>query len=69
MDIKFQIYFDYKTIPSIQWWYITLMPAFERQRQVYFYEFQASMFYRSTSRIARIVTQRKPVSITKKSNF
>lgn len=37
---------------SLAWWHVPLNPAFERQRQVQFSVFQASLFY-INSRIAR----------------
>ena len=42
-----------------------LIPALERQKQVDIYEFKASLVYRASSRTARAVTQRNPVSKNK----
>ena len=39
-----------------------LIPALERQRQANVCEFKARLVYRESSRIARIFTQRNPVS-------
>ena len=43
-----------------------LIPALRRQMQVDRYEFEASLVYRTSSRTARTVIQRNPVS--KKQN-
>ena len=50
-----------------QWWRMHLIPALGRQRQVDLSEFEASLVYRVSSRRARAVTQRNPVSKNKKS--
>ena len=42
---------------------VPLIPALGRQRQVDLCEFKASLVYRESSRTARTVTQRNPVSI------
>jgi hypothetical protein len=42
------------------WWYMPLIPALQRQRQVDF-EFEASLVYKVSSRIATAI-QRNPVS-------
>jgi hypothetical protein len=44
------------------WWYMPLIPAFSRQRHVDFFEFKVSLVYKISSRTARNVTLRKPVS-------
>ena len=41
---------------------VPLIPAFGRQKQVELCEFEASLVYRTSSRTARAVTQRNPVS-------
>ena len=46
------------------WWRMPLIPG--RQRQVDLCEFEASLFYRASSRTARI-TQRNPVTGRKKT--
>ena len=43
-----------------------LIPALGRQRQVDLCEFKASLVYRASSRTARAVTQRNPVSKNKR---
>jgi len=45
----------------VQWWYAPLIPALRRQRQADHCEFEASLVYRMSSRIAK-ATQRNPVS-------
>lgn len=40
----------------------TLLPAFRRQMQADFCEFQASLVYEMSSRTVRKVTQRNPIS-------
>ena len=47
---------------SSQWWCAPLIPALRRQRQVNLCEFEASLVYRTSSRTAKTVTQRNPVS-------
>ena len=44
------------------WWCAHLIPALRRQRQADLWEFKASLVYRVSSRTARAVTQRNPVS-------
>ena len=39
-----------------------LIPALRRQIQADLYEFKASLLYKASSRTARAVTQRNPVS-------
>ena len=46
------------------WWCIPLIPELQRQRQVDLCEFETSLVYRASSRIAR-ATQKNPVSKTK----
>ena len=46
-------------------WHMPLIPALGRQRQVELCEFEASLVYRVSSRIAR-ATQRNPVLRKKK---
>ena len=41
-------------------WCTPLIPSTGRQRQEDLYEFKASLVYRASSRIAKVVTQRKP---------
>lgn len=41
---------------------MSLIPALKSQRQVDLFEFQASLVHRGSSRTARLVTQRNPVS-------
>ena len=43
-----------------------LIPALGRQRQVDFSEFKVSLVYKVSSRTARAVTQRNPVSKNRK---
>ena len=45
----------------------SVIPALERQRQVDFCEFEASLVYKASSRIAK-ATQRNPVSKNKQTN-
>lgn len=45
------------------WWHTPLIPAFGKQKQVDLREFETSLFYKASSRIARTITQRNPVSI------
>ena len=40
---------------------MVLIPEIRRQRQIDLCEFEASLVYKSTPRIARTVTQRNPV--------
>ena len=47
-----------------QWWHTPLIPALGRQRQVDLCECEASLVYRTSSKTARAVTQRNPVSKT-----
>jgi hypothetical protein len=47
-----------------QWWPTPLIPAHGRQRQLDFYEFEASLVYSSSSRISK-ATQRNPILKTK----
>jgi hypothetical protein len=44
-----------------QWWYMPLIVALRRQRQVDLCEFEASLAYKVSSRMAR-ATERNPVS-------
>jgi hypothetical protein len=44
-----------------QWWFMSLIPALGRQRQVDLCGFKASLVYRASSRTAR-ATERNPVS-------
>jgi hypothetical protein len=48
-----------------QWWIMSLIPEFRRQRQVDLCEFKAGLVYRISSRTARD-TQKDPVSKKKK---
>ena len=50
------------------WWYASVIPAFGKgkQSQVDLREFEASLGYKMSSRTARTVTQRNPVSKKKK---
>ena len=51
-----------KTASILRWWWCRpLIPVFGRQRQVDFFEFEASLVYRASSRTSRAVTQRNPV--------
>jgi len=52
-----------KQISAGHWWYMTLIPALRRQRQVELCEFEASLVYRVSSRTAR-AAHRHPVSKT-----
>ena len=45
-----------------------LIPEFARQSQADFCEFKASLVYKVSSRTARTVTQRNPVSKNKRKN-
>jgi hypothetical protein len=45
-----------------------LIPALSRQRQVDFCEDKASLVYKESSRTARAITQRNPVSKNKQTN-
>ena len=47
---------------------MNLIPALRKQRQVDFCEFKASLVYRVSSRTARTVSQRNPVSKNKQTN-
>jgi hypothetical protein len=40
---------------SIRWWYMPLIPALERQKQVDLWEFETSLVYRTSSRTARAI--------------
>ena len=44
-----------------QWWRMSLIPALRRQRQVDLSEFEASLVYKMSSRIAKTVSQRNLV--------
>jgi hypothetical protein len=50
---------------AVQWWYLPLMPVLGRQSQAYTCEFEASLVYSASSRIAS-ATQRPPVLKRKK---
>ena len=41
---------NFLTMSARQWWHMPLVPALRRQRQVDFWEFEASLFYRVSSR-------------------
>ena len=45
-----------------QWWCTFLIPALGRERQTDLSELEASLIYKASSRTARTVTQRNPVS-------
>jgi hypothetical protein len=47
---------------AAQWWHKPLIPALGRQRQSDLCEFEASLVYRVSSRIARAVNIRKTLS-------
>ena len=49
-------------------WCMLLIPALVRQRQADLCEFEAILVYRASSRIARAVTQRNPVSVKEKNS-
>ena len=46
-----------------QWWCTPLIPALGRQRKEDLCEFEASLVYRLSSKTARTVKKRNPVSI------
>ena len=50
-----------------RWWYRPLIPALRRQRPVDLCEFKANLVYTVSSRTAKTVTQRNPVSKNTKS--
>lgn len=50
-----------------QWWYIPLIPAIRRQRQVSLCEFKG-ILNKTSSRTAKAVTQTNPVSKNKQAS-
>ena len=54
--------FRYVRSESQACWHTLLSPALGRQRQMDLCEFKANLVYRESSRTARVVTQRYPVS-------
>jgi hypothetical protein len=51
------------------WWHMPLVPTPGRQRQEDFYEFQARLVYKVSSRTAKAITQKDPVpKITEPKN-
>jgi hypothetical protein len=49
------------------WWYIPLIPALQRQRQVDLCDFKANLVYKVSSRTAKAITQRNPVTIIERN--
>ena len=47
------------------WWHTPLIPGLGKERQADLSEFKASLVYKVSSRTARTVTQRNPVSKNK----
>lgn len=45
-------------MPAGWWWYIPLIPAPEKQRQIDLFEFKASLVYKVSSRNSSISTEK-----------
>ena len=60
MEINVEVLYKLKN-RSRQWWCTPLIPALRRQRPVNLWEFESSLVYKVSSRLAR-AKQRNPVS-------